>query len=333
LYCSRKSGGFAREIHRFFAIEIALYMCFNLAMRFLLIVLFCLSGCGSFAEKFSRQSGDHTPVQFSVENLDGNPLALLPGIMIYAVRADNVQSRASIFLTNETTSAPWPVPNGVYNFYGVAYGSANLTGTMYCGRANQIALTGASVTVPIDLRSTGQCGTAPFSPPGFNEAPNPHQPRLLYLGFCAASGGSLDGLDDSVNDCDGISSNPAAGSALRVKLSILDYTKWDPNTLGNAQQTGQMTSGCLGSGFSGFPSSTTARVPYGEPFALAIEAFSDTGCNTSIGSYSMMAGVINSANNTKIRFRNASDALVFPGLQMMRPISGSVNALIFLRNF
>lgn len=302
-------------------------------MRYFLLSFVFLFGCGKFDEKFGRNSPEHTGVRFSVDGQSGNLTTLLPGIMIYAVRADNPQSRSSLFLDNETIRVDWLVPNGVYNFFGVAYGTANLSGTMYCGRATQIPLNGERITVPIDLRSTGQCGTAPFSPPGFNQAPNPDQPRLLHVGFCAPTGGDMNGLDSGANDCDGLSTNPAGGSAARVKIALIEYTNWNSGTPAVGTRIGQMTSGCMGAGFSGSASDTTKRVPYGEPFVVEIEAYSDAGCTTSIGAYAMTSGVVNAAANSTVRFRNASDNLVFPSLQMMKPISAAVNAFLFIRNY
>lgn len=299
----------------------------RISVSLFFLFIFGLSSCG----KFSRQEGSFTGVRFSVVSGD-SPGALLPGIMVYAVRVDDIRSRGARFISNETVKVDWLVPNGVYHFYGVAYSGSSMTGTMYCGRANQIALTGGNVTIPLDLRSTSQCGTGPFAPPSYNVPPNPDQTRLLYVGFCAPTGGDISLTNAFGSDCDAAGGRPAAGSATRIRISLEEYARWDPNAPPEPK-AGSLSSGCIpGAALGGSPVNTNIRVPYGDPFVLTIEAHNNTTCAAFNGSYTMVNGLAQSDQNSKVRFRNAAGVLYSPSLQMMQPTIGSTSIYFFIRN-
>ncbi len=288
-----------------------------------------LMGCG----KFSRIQEGTTGVRFSVNS--ENPSALLPGVMVYAVNAQDVNRRGAKLLANETIKADWFIPNGTYQFYGVAYSGAGMTGTMYCGRANSISLTGGTITIPLDLRSTGQCGTGPFAPPSYNEPPNPDQTRLLYVGFCAPSGGDMSLLTAFGADCDAAGGRPAAGGATRIKISLEEYARWDPSVPPpEGGPGGKISSACLpGAAIAGSPVNTNIRPPYGDPFVVTVEAHGNTTCSSYLGSYTFINGIAKGDQNPLMRFRNASDQLVFPTGVMMRPTIGTSSIYSFFRNY
>lgn len=297
---------------------------------FFLFVLFSLSSCGKFTEKFGRLSGEETAVRFSVEGMNG-PTAALAGVMVYAVRSSDDRSRGAKYFTSESaTDVDWMIPNGVYNFYALGYTGANMTGAMKCGRANLISLAGGSQQVAIEMTHTGQCGTPPFSPAGYGVA-STDSPRTLFLGFCASSGGDISITDAFANDCDGLSSRPAAGSASSIKIRIEEYAKWDPNQQG-VGLSGGISSACAAGVYVGSPVTTILTPPYGSPFVITIFAYSDGACSTYLSSYTFTGGVINGADNSTMRFHDSSGVRVSPPLQAIMPHSASVNVYMYLRN-
>lgn len=298
------------------------------SMRYMILAIFALTSCGKFEEKFGRTAGDSTSVRVAWQGNESQQ-ALLPGIMVYAVRVQNEDSRGSRFVANELTQVDWIVPNGAYNFYALGYSGANMTGTMYCGRANNISLSGGSVLVPLTLDSTTQCGTPPFAPPGFGNGVA--APKGLNLGFCAIGGSNINNTLFS-SGCDG-SGRPAVGVGQAVIVKLEEYVKWDPNQpgvglgegLGSLCRSGPYDVGSSAGG-SGL------KVPIGSPFAISISSYSDSSCASFNGSYLFRAGITQAENNNSVIFRNSSNAQVFPALQAMNLDPSTTLFALYLRN-
>lgn len=289
-----------------------------------LAALLALPACG----KFSRLPAGQTSVSFQVEGR--SPTALLPGIMVYAVRADNVLSKGARFVSSESVHLNWLIPNGNYHFFGFGYSGANMTGTMFCGSVLNKPLSGGSVTVSLVLDDQGQCGLPPFSPGGYGSA-DTHQTRPLYLGACAASGGDIAGTDAFSNSCNG-STRPAAGSFNSYKIKFSEFERWNPDEPPNTGGSG-LSTGCVSGAFVGGGVTANRNPPYGQEFVTELSIYSDSSCGPSLGNFTMTQGIVNSGNNATVRFRDASDTLVTPALQMMKPNSGSSSVYFFLRNY
>jgi hypothetical protein len=294
-------------------------------MRYFLVLLLVLSSCGKFNEKFGRLSGDTTSVSFSVEGME-SPRALLPGIMVYAVRSNDDRSRGGKFVPNEASPVNWVIPNGTYNFFAVGYTIAGMTGTMHCGRAMNQSLGGGAREIPITISATGECGTPPFAPTGYSAGPNTVKP--LHLGFCVASGANITNVTGSLH-CDGISGRPASSSAVSsVLIRLPEFVAWDPNQE-PVGLPGELSSNCLSGSFSGTAIASGISVPIGRHFPIEIQTYSSS-CSTFEGSYDLREGVVN-ASKTTAKFKNASGTAVFPGPEMIQPTSDAAAAKLYLR--
>jgi len=298
-------------------------------MRYLLILLLTLSSCGKFEEKFGRLSSNQTTVNFALEGREGSPLALLSGIMVYAVRSADDRSRGARLLPNETTPVDWVIPNGVYDFFAVGYGSPNLGGVMYCGRELGVPLSGGSTQVQIEISSTGQCGTPPFAPAGYSA--NSDFPKSLNLAFCLASGGDIGITDASSGFCDGGGGRPGDGIANSVRINLPEFVAWNPNQE-PVGLPGEI-SVCVNSVFTGTGGAVTQKVPFGKHFPVEVETFSSASCVGRTGSYVMKEGISSTASNGTVNFRNGSDTLIFPGLQMMNPTLSAGIVKLYMRNY
>jgi hypothetical protein len=294
-------------------------------MRYFLVLLLVLSSCGKFNEKFGRLSGDTTSVSFSVEGME-SPRALLPGIMVYAVRSNDDRSRGGKFVPNEASPVNWVIPNGTYNFFAVGYSGAGMLGTMYCGRAMNQSLGGGAREIPITIRATGECGTPPFAPSGYSS--NSDTVKPFYLGFCAASGANITNVSGSDN-CDGAMGRPASSSAVSsVRITLPEFVAWDPNQE-PVGLPGELASGCLNGSFTGTAIASGISVPIGRHFPIEIQTFS-TSCSTFKGSYDLREGVVNASNATA-KFKDASETAVFPGPAMIQPTNDAAAAKLYLR--
>jgi hypothetical protein len=289
----------------------------------LLALLLALPSCG----KFSRLPEGKTSVSFQVEGR--SPTALLPGIMVYAVRADNVLSKGARFVPSEATSLNWLIPNGNYHFFAFGYQSADMQGTMYCGSVLNKPLSGGSVTVSLVLDDQGQCGLPPFSPGGYGSA-DTHQTRPLYLGGCDNATGDISLTDAFSGSCNGSGGRPTAGNYFSYQMKFSEFERWNPaeppQTSGNGLSTG-----CVSGAFTGGAVTANRSPPYGEAFVAELSIYSNSSCTIPAGNFTMTQGIVNSGNNATVRFRNASDTLVNPALQMMKPNSGSSSVYFFLR--
>lgn len=291
---------------------------------FCLVWLLVLPSCGG---KFDRLPAGQTAVSFQVE---GKPSALLAGIMVYAVRADNPQSKGARFVANEATSINWLIPNGNYNFYAFGYASNSMFGSTYCGSALGKPLSGGSTTVSLVLDDNAICGLPPFSPGGYGSA-DTHQTRPLYLGACASTGGDISQTDAFSSSCNG-STRPAAGAFNSYLLRYPEFERWNPNSppvLG----AGSVNSACVSGAFVGGAVTANRNPMYGDIFLAELSIYSDSSCGPSLGSFTMTEGIVNSGNNASVIFKNASGTVVTPALQMMKPNSGSSSVYFFLRNF
>lgn len=260
------------------------------------------------------------------------PAALLPGIMVYAVRANDVNSRGARYLPNEGSAGlVWAIPNGVYNFYAFGYQTAGLTGAMYCGSALNQHLSGGSAVISLVIDDQNNCGLPPFSPTNYGY--NASVPKTLYLAVCDSSAGDMSLTDNLVAICDGTSSRPAAGSISSFKISFFEYTRWDPGQVEDSGTGLKLTTGCVSGLFNGSPGGTDIEVPFGQEFLMELEIFSSTSCGTYAGSFGFMKGLINAGDNSSIRFRNASDVIVTPNLQMAKPSYAGINSYLYIRNY
>lgn len=291
-----------------------------------LVVLLALPACG----KFERLTSGQTSVSFRVGG-SGGPAAALPGIMVYAVRANDVNSRGARYLPSESASLSWAIPNGVYNFYAFGYQTAGLSGAMYCGSALNKALSGGSVVIPLVIDDQNNCGLPPFSPTNYGY--DASTPKTFSMAVCASSGGDISLTDGLSVICDGTSSRPAAGSISSYKISFFEYTRWDPNQAGDPGAGLKLTTGCVNGGYNGNPATTSIMVPFGQEFMMELEIFSSSSCSTYAGSFTFMKGLINASDNSSIRLRNASDMIVSPALQMAKPSYAGLNSYLYFRNY
>lgn len=294
-------------------------------LSFALAILVLFTTCG----KFERLPEGRTAVSFQVEGR--NPTALLPGIMVYAVRSNNVHSRGARYVANEGVQPNWLIPNGSYHFFAFGYATSNMTGSMYCGSVLNKALSGGSVVVNLVLDDQGQCGLPPFAPPGFGAAGN-DQTKPLYIGACASSGGNIGLTDATSGTCDGVSSRPGPGSFNSYRMAFPEFERWDPVAI-PTHGAGALGTGCVTGAFVGTPVTANRSPPYGEVFVTQLEIFSDASCATYAGSFTMVNGMVNAGDNGTVRMRNVSDALVTPPVQMMKPNAGTGNIYLYLRNY
>lgn len=300
---------------------------------FLAFVAVALVSCGKFEEKFGRIHSGQTSVQIQMQNPGAE--VLTNGILIYAVNANNPQSRAARYIPGQSTQLNWLIPNGVYNFYAFGYAGANMTGIMYCAVAMNKPLSGGGVVVDLALNSIGVCGYAPFAPGNYGD--NGDQTVPLHIALCSPAGGDISATDQS-NGCNGSGSpvRPGPGAAGGVKVHLPEFTHWDPNALipeGDGPSPG-IGSGCIPYSFAGALHNLGIRPPYGAPFPIDLELFSDSSCGAYIGSFGMIDGISNAGNNASVRFHDLTDALITPALPMMN--SGGVfmsMGYLYVRNY
>lgn len=126
-----------------------------------LLLVFAATGCGKFADKFSRINGDVTRVHFDNRNGDIQPLGTLNGgLMIYFMDANDLHSgRAFGFSSEDAVLAKSVlIPNGTYKVYALGWDGANkIEGQSRCGfgdAGQTITLSGAAKTVSIGMSAT-----------------------------------------------------------------------------------------------------------------------------------------------------------------------------------
>jgi hypothetical protein len=299
---------------------------------FLAFMVLALVSCGKFEEKFGRIHSGQTSVQIQMQNPGAE--VLTNGILIYAVNANNPQSRAARFIPDQNAQLNWLIPNGVYNFYAFGYSGANMTSNMYCAVAMNKALSGGGAVIDLALNSVGVCGQAPFGPGNYSN--NGDQTVPLNIAVCSPAGGDISATNNSAG-CDGGSGRPGPGSAGGLKLHLPEFTRWDPGAPipeGGGGPSPGIGSGCIPNSFNGVLYNIGIKTPYGTQFPTELELYSDSSCGAYIGSFNMIDGISNAGNNASVRFHDSTNTLVFPGLPMMN--SGGVSlsmGYLYLRNY
>lgn len=289
-----------------------------------LAILALFTTCG----KFERLPSGQTAVSFRVEG--HSPTALLPGIMVYAVRANDVNSRGARYLPSEVAGVSWAIPNGVYHFYAIGYHTAGMQGAMYCGSALNRPLSGGSVVIPLVIDDQNKCGLPPFSPTGYEYDAN--IPKFFALGVCASSGGDISATQGLTITCNGGGGAPASDTFYSYRVNFGQYNRWDPSQPVSADEGAGLSTGCVSATASGSsPATSSLALPFGEIFVANIEVFSSAACAGYAGSYTMTKGMIGAGVNESVRFRNASDVIVTPGVQAMKASTGGVLNYIYLR--
>jgi hypothetical protein len=300
---------------------------------YLSLAVIALSGCGEFQKKFGRDGEGTTEVRLRAEGPRGIRLQTLQGVMLYAVNADNTLARGARYFSSETAAdVGWPIPNARYQFYAVGYSSANFGGTMYCGYTEAIPLAGGTIEVAITMDDGGICGTPPFSPSGFET--DSSNPKPLYFGLCAASGGSMFGLTNSAV-CDGSGGRPTSGTGGSMRVTLMEYSAFQGQTPSVNFANTQMSTNCVSGGFIGSgPVTTSRQLPYGAPFVARIESWAGGSCSSSFkGAQTLYYGIANADNLSHTQFVNSSGAIETPSVQSMKIYPGPSGNYLFVREF
>jgi|GEM_PF-4840857 len=153
---------------------------------------FTLSGCAKFLDKFSRIPGGFTLLKIGHDRNNlrkpgllrfDNPIETLTelsgGVMVYAKNTDTGTVYSTSGASEEDTTISLSLPFGPYEFYGVGWPTANLTGSpsaasrVRCGYGPAKELIAASDTVVLDMIDLNNCYSDTFFTPAIATTESP----------------------------------------------------------------------------------------------------------------------------------------------------------------
>lgn len=246
-----------------------------------------LTGCGKFADKFSRINGDVTRVHFDNGRrgeLHGESV-LNGGLMVYFLDVGDMDRGRIFGVAHEDLilQKSFLIPNGQYKVYAYGWAGTNpLEGQVKCGWGDNgqiIALTGATTTVNL-LLSASNCsfgGNSDFGVP--NAADDPSNTNFDVM---------------SVQLCDG-SGYPCTVSTTGtwyVKAEMMAGVAVPPNQV-QLQPEFALSSGCSSGGTGTI--STPFRIPVGGTGftpPIRLHVYGNSACSgAASGTYDFMDGI------------------------------------------